>query len=317
MRFIRSTSRVWFDFPSFSRFLPLSLPLCFLLLSSCSLRTIAIREVTDLVVDAVPAFERDDDPDLIREALPANIKLLEAMLESDPKNFELLTLLTQLYGSYTFGFVEPELDQARTPRTALVKARVNQLYLRGISYGERALRLKESACDKGLDNASELDNCLAQLSKAELGALFWYGFNLAAYINRNLNSVEALAKGVNVEKSMARVVALDESFLFGCSHVLLMAYYGSRSPMMGGNPEKAEAHYKKAKEISQGQFWLADVFYARYVLVQNDDQAAFEKLLKSIEALPLTAPKNPRVTLYNSLAKQRARLYLTHAEEFF
>lgn len=285
--------------------------------SSCSLRTIAIREVSDVVAEAVPAFERDDDPELIREALPAHIKLLEGLLESDPENVQLLTLLTQLYASYTFGFIEPALDQPRSATTTDIKERVNRLYLRGIAYGERALRLAAPACKIGLENASELDSCLEALDQKSTAALFWYGFSLAAYINRNLNSVEALARGVNVEKSMARVIALDEDFLFGCAHVLLMAYYGSRSPMMGGNPEKALAHYEKAKDISQGQFWLADVFYARYVLVQNDEPEAFEKLLKSVSAQALENVKNPRLALYNSLAKQRAKLYLIHAEEFF
>ncbi len=288
------------------------------LLTSCSLRTIAIREVTDMVSDSIPAFERDDDPELIAEALPAHIKLLEAMLESDPENTALLGLLSQLYGSYTFGFVEPELDLGKSARKTLVKERVNRLYLRGIRYGEKALGIVASSCKRGLEATTELDSCLQQVDKEHVPLLFWYGFNLAAYINRNLNSVEALAKGANVEKSMAKVIALDESYLFGCSHVLLMAYYGSRAPMMGGNPEKAQTHYERANQLSKGQFWLADVFYARYVLVQKDDQPAFEKLLTKIVQLPSDAAKGaPRMALYNSLAKQRAKLYLENSDEFF
>jgi hypothetical protein len=81
------------------------------LLSQCSVRTMAIREVTDLVQAGVPAFERDDDLELIKQSIPANIKLLEAMLESDPENLKLLSLLSQMYGSYTFGFVDPLLDE--------------------------------------------------------------------------------------------------------------------------------------------------------------------------------------------------------------
>lgn len=288
-----------------------------LLMTQCSIRTMAIREVGDLLTAGVPAFERDDDPELIRDAIPANIKLIEAMLESDPQNVQLLSTLSQLYASYTFGYIEPELDKPGQTQKAALRERINRLYMRGIQYGERALVELASSCKKGLENASALDACLEDLDKEDVPALFWYGFNLAAYINRNLNSVAALAQGVNVEKSMARVIALDENYTFGCSHVLLMAFYGSRSPMVGGNPERAKQHYERALALNNKQFWLADVFYARYVLVQNDDQAGFEALMKDISERTASEAASPRLRLYNSLAKNRAKLYLASVEEFF
>lgn len=292
---------------------------CSFLLANCSIRTMAIREVSELVSVGVPAFERDDDPELIREALPANIKLLETLLESDPDNARLLTTLSQMYGSYTFGFVEFELDKPNVPQKVLLRERTNRLYLRGIRYGERALALASKTCAEGLKKATEVDLCFNALGKDDVPAMFWYGFNLAAYINRNLNAVDALAQGVNVEKSMQRVIALDENYTFGCAHVLLMAYYGSRSPMMGGNPGKAKEHYARAQALTKNQFWLADVFYARYVLVQDDDQAGFERLLKSIaeKDKPLNEGSSPRLGLYNSLAKNRAKLYLGTVDEYF
>ena len=288
-----------------------------LLLTQCSIRTMAIREVGDLVADGVPAFERDDDPDLIRDALPANIKLLEAMLESDPENRQLLTLLAQMYASYTFGFVEPELDKPQNPLKTQIRERLNRLYLRGMAYGERALIAAESSCAEGLKVSTGIDACLNKLDKDDVPALFWYGFNVAAYVNRNFNSVSALALGVNIEKSMQRVVALQEDFNFGCAHVLLMAYFGSRSPMMGGSAEKAKEHYEKVQAITEKQFWLADVFYARYVLVQNDDQAGFEALLKAVGEKKAETVTNPRMALYNSLAKTRAKMYLNAVDDLF
>ena len=43
-----------------------------------------VRQMTDLVDTGFTAFERDDDLDLMEKAMPANIKLLEAMLANSP-----------------------------------------------------------------------------------------------------------------------------------------------------------------------------------------------------------------------------------------
>jgi len=286
-------------------------------LSQCSLRSMAIREVTDLVQAGVPAFERDDDLELIKQAMPANIKLLEAMLESDPDNIQLLTLLSQMYGSYTFGFVDPLLDEPEIQQEDLTRARVNRLLSRGIAYGEKALRLAETACEKSIKVATEADNCFNALTRDDVPALFWYGFNLAAYINRNLDSVAALGQGVFVEKAMQRIIALQEDYMFGSAHLLLMAYYGSRSPMMGGSAEKAKQHYDRIQVLNQKKFKLADVYYARYVLVQNNNKPEFEKHLKPLLKQSIQPNEPSTLSLYNELAKIRAQLYLKSIDDLF
>jgi hypothetical protein len=285
--------------------------------SQCSIRSMAIREVTDLVADGVPAFERDDDIELIAEALPANIKLLEALLESDPDNAQLLALLSQMYASYTFGFIETALDQPEIPNEDAVKARVNRLYLRGIAYGERALTLAAGSCEKTIKVATQVDACFQALDQESVPALFWYGFNLAAYINRNLDNVGALGQGVFVEKAMQRVIALEENYMFGSAHLLLMAYFGSRPPMMGGSAEKAKQHYERIKVLSKGNFKLADVYYARYVLVQQNNREGFEKLLKPLLSKKPEQEEAAGLRLYNAMAKSRAELYLKSIDEYF
>jgi hypothetical protein len=287
------------------------------LLSQCSLRTMAIREVTDIVQAGVPAFERDDDLELIKQAMPANIKLLEAMLESDPENIQLLALLSQMYGSYTFGFVDPLLDEPDLQQEDLIRARVNRLLSRGVAYGEKALSLAEKACEKSIKVATEVDNCFNALSREDVPALFWYGFNLAAYINRNLDSVAALGQGVFVEKAMQRIIALHEDYMFGSAHLLLMAYYGSRSSMMGGSADKAKQHYDRIQTLNQKKFILADVYYARFALVQQNNKAEFEKLLRPLLKQATVAGEPSTLRLYNELAKNRAELYLKSIDDLF
>ena len=293
------------------------LPLLVLLINSCSIRSVAVQQMGELVAFGVPAFEKDEDLTLLRDALPANIKLLEAMLESDLENQQLLTLLAQMYASYTFGFLEADLETPGLGDKPALKERINRLYLRGIRYGERALQASSSNCEKGLKVIIELDPCLQAMSKTDVPSLFWYGFNIAAYLNRNLNSMAALAQAPKVEKVMDRVLALDETYNFGSAHLFLMVFYGARPPMMGGNFEKADDHYQALKKLNGEDFLLADVFRARYIMVQKQEQEAFEKTLKAVLSKNPDTEKAPRMALYNSLAKTRAKLYLNSVEELF
>ena len=57
----------------------------FIPLSGCSLRSIALHETVRIMENGIPAFEKDADIDMVRQALPAHIKLLEAILESAPE----------------------------------------------------------------------------------------------------------------------------------------------------------------------------------------------------------------------------------------
>jgi hypothetical protein len=253
----------------------------------------------------------------IKEAMPANIKLLEAMLESDPENKKLLALLAQMYGSYAFGFIDPLLDQPDVKQEDLLRARVNRLFTRGMSYGEKALRLADKACEKTIKIATEVDSCFKALTREDVPALFWYGFNLAAYINRNLDNVGALGQGVFVEKAMQRIIALQEDYMYGSAHLLLLAYYGSRPPMMGGSAEKARQHYDRIQALTEKKFKLADVYYARYVLVQQNNRSEFEKLLKPLRDATVQPAESSALRLYNELAKTRAQVYLKGIDDLF
>jgi hypothetical protein len=165
--------------------------------------------------------------------------------------------------------------------------------------------------------ATEVDDCFNALSREDVPALFWYGFNLAAFINRNLDSVAALGQGVFVEKAMQRIIALQEDYMFGSAHLLLMAYYGSRSPMMGGSAEKAKQHYDRIQILTQKKFLLADVYYARYALVQQNNQSEFEKLLRPLLKQSIQPSEPSTLRLYNELAKNRAQLYLKSIDDLF
>ena len=292
--------------------------LAVLVFTGCVPRRMVVNEISGLVAAGIPALERDDDLIMLEQALPANIKLLEALLESDPENRRLLVLLARLYGSYGFLFAEADYEREtlapdRGRGTDGAEA-LNRYYLKGASYALEALAGRHPDCREKLKKVAGQQEFFASLEGPDVPALFWYGFNLGLYVNLNRASIRVVSKAHIAEKAMLRVAELDPGYQNGGPHLFLLVYYASRSPMMGGSPAKALDHYRRLKELAGEGFLLADLFYARYYLHQQQDRQGFTETLQRI----LAAPEGPdRYRLYNRAAQVRAEIYLKAVDDLF
>ncbi len=291
--------------------------------SSCSTRKLMVAEMTDLMETGAAAMESDDDLDMLQQALPANIKLMEALLASDPRNERLLVLLARLYGSYTFLFLDGRIEATPSvstgsatdavPLTSLKDSAV-RYYGKAMDYALRALEVRHPLAGELLQKVADAGPFIQSLQTRDLPALFWYGFNLSGLINHRRDSVAVVARGHLFEKSMQRVLQLQADYYHGSAHLILMAFYASRSPLMGGNLGYAREHYRQLKAMHGDSLLLPDLFYARYVLVQQQDRSQFEQLLTAIQT---SADPDPRFRLLNHVARQRSSVYLSMADRLF
>ena len=299
---------------------------CILAISAfwgCSTRKMVVAEMTGLMETGAAALEQDDDLDMLEQALPANIKLMEALLASDPDNERLLILLARLYGSYAFLFLDGRIEAAEAAGTqpveetaspAALKERAVRCYAKGLDYALQAIEIGHPLAADRLQRVGTSGPFVQSLQERDLPALFWYGFNLSGLINHSRDSVATFAKGHLVEKSMQRVLELQPDYYHGSAHQVLMVYYASRSPMMGGDPERAVHHYERLKALNGDELLLADLYYARYVLTQQQDRRQFEQMLSAISE---SGDLDPRYRLFNRVARDRARIYLLMADRFF
>ena len=99
---------------------------CLLFLSGCL--KIMLRSSPSLYQNFSEAIFEECDPELAKESIPANLKIMEGLLKSDPDNKDILRLLCMGYSGYALLFVE-ENDPNRA----------SDLYLRAREYGRRAL----------------------------------------------------------------------------------------------------------------------------------------------------------------------------------
>src|SRR5271168_2150785 len=126
------------------------LPLILVLSScavSCSVRKYAINKLGDALAGTGTTFASDDDPELIRSAVPFSLKLIESLLAENPRHEGLLLAAARGFTQYSYAFVQEDADETedtdRVKATAM-RARAAKLYLRARNYGLRGLEVKHA-----------------------------------------------------------------------------------------------------------------------------------------------------------------------------
>jgi len=297
--------------------------LCFIVivsLSSCSTRIIIINEISNISEFGAVVFEQDDDLEMLEKSIPGNIKLLEVILENNPNNYKILVLLSRLYAAYSFGFFEGRLESSLLGKSDVlsghnsIKESVSRYYIKGAGYALRAIESRNPGAEKKFKIPESADYLLKDMSKEDVPALFWYGFNLSSLINHNRDSVFLLSKAYLIEKIMKRIIELDPEYFFGGPHLILLSYYSSIPPYSDEKLEISLFHYRKLKERKDGLFLLADLYFARYYLYRKQEKEKFENIMNDILK---HSGGGKECIFYNKIAAQRAKIYLEGIDHFF
>jgi tetratricopeptide (TPR) repeat protein len=265
---------------------------------------VAVRSTADVLVRGRASALDEPDYELARQALPAQIKLAEALLASAPNDRDLRRLAAEGFGGEAMLFVEDESP-----------ARAKGLYRRGRDHALAALALKSSfrgLADKTLD---DFDKALAAAGKDDAPDLFWAGFNWAGEINLSKDDAAALAELPKAVALMSRLAELAPDYHFSGADLFFGVYYASRPPILGGDPKKAKAAFERALKATKGQYLMTSFFEARWYAVAVQDRALFSSLLKGV----LSAPSGqlPEARLTDEAAKRKAAVLLEKIDDYF
>ncbi|APF20744.1 hypothetical protein Calab_1131 [Caldithrix abyssi DSM 13497] len=276
------------------------------LFSGCSMQRMAIRQMEPVLNNSVAAFFEEDDLELARQAMAANLKLVEGLLKSDAQNQTLLQILAQGYAGYALAFVEDTNAN-----------RARKLYLRARDYAWRLLEAQNKQLAKTLKTASAADweRILLKARKKNVPALFWLGFSWSSYINLSLEDPQAILDLARVEPVMKRVLELDSSYFYGATYLFFGSLYGQKPPLLGGNPQKARAFFEKNFKLTGGKFLLSYVYAARFYAAKTLNEQLFDSYLQKVLDSPIDI--QPNVRLLNQVAKQKAKRLLKKKSEMF
>ena len=286
-----------------------------LLACGCSLKRMAVNSVANSIAAGGDVYSRDDDPELIRDAVPFGLKTMESLLEVVPDNRNLLLAACQGYTQYAYAFVQlgaDTIESTRYDEATRLHDRALKLFVRGRDFGLRALEVKHKGITRQLQSHPE--TAVRLLVAKEVPLIFWTAASWGSAINLGKDRPDLAADIDAVKALITRGLALDERYERGAFHEA-MILMESLPPAMGGSPERARQHFDRAVALSQGTKPGPFVTLAQSVSVASQNRREFRELLA--KALAVDPEKNPSDRLQTLLLQSKARALLAREDELF
>ncbi len=296
------------------RLLWLALPL---VVGGCvSVKKVALNQVADALAGSSTSFASDNDPELIKQAVPFSLKLMESVLAENPRHPGLLTALCSGFTQYGFAFVQAEADEleARDYTAAETqRLRARKLFVRARDYGLAGLAVSHPDFSRAL--ASSPREAVRKTTKDDLPLLYWTAASWGSAISLGKNDPGLIGEIPQMEALIDRALELDESWSEGAIHEFLITYEMSRQGVTGNAADRARQHFDRALALSRGQRASVYVSFAEAVCVELQQPETFERLLQ--QALAINPDEYPVNRLSNLVMQQRARWLLARKSDLF
>ena len=266
-------------------------------------KQMTVGSTATLLEDVANSANKQYDLRVVREGMPAYLMLIDGMIEAVPDNARLLITAAQAYASFASAFVEDtDTEYART------------LYEKAKKYALRALERRglKNPASKPFDAFEE---AVSRMNQDDVPYMFWAATCWGSWIRLSLGSMAAMAELPRVEALMKRVLVLDEEFYFGGPHLFMGIWFASRPKIAGGDLTRAQHHFQKALEFSQGKFLMTQVYYADQYARKTFDRKLFVATLQNVLETPVD--KIPNLTLLNTVAHKKAKKLLEQVDTYF
>ncbi len=287
--------------------------------TACSIQKMALNATAGVLSSPSgdDVFAKDNDPELVGDALPFAIKLYESLLAALPDHQGLRLRTGSLYIMYANAFLQTPADmmpKEDMKQKDFLLQRAKNLYLRGrdillVGLEKRNPLLRVQLRERRFRQA------LAAYTPEDAPSLYWTAAGWVAAFAIDPGDMKLGITLPQAEALMERVIQLDPRFAQASVYNFYILYYGSIPDYMGGDPQKARDYFQKAVAASGNRDTSAFLSLAVTVCQKAQNVAEFKSLLqKVLDFDPDTAPEN---RLINILNRRKARWLLEHIEDFF
>ncbi|MBI4662786.1 MAG: hypothetical protein HY735_28560 [Verrucomicrobia bacterium] len=284
--------------------------------NGCSIRKYAINRLGDALSQTGTTFASDEDPDLIKDAAPFSLKLIESLLAETPTHRSLLLAAASGFTQYAYAFVQQPADEIEERDLAAAdawRARARRLYLRARDYGLRGLAAAHPGFPAALrENPKQT---VRRARKTDVPLIYWTAAAWASAIALAKDNPELVADLPIIEAMIDQALELEESYADGALHTFLVSYEMSRRTASGDPAVRSRRHFERARDLSRGRQAAPFVALAEAVTVQKQDVKEFEFLLN--QALAIDPNADPEQRLINLVMQRRARWLLSRKAELF
>ena len=285
-----------------------------LLLAACSPKRYALNSVADALAGSGEggAFGRDDDPELVRDAVPFALKTMESLADQLDDNVGLRLGMARGFTQYAYAFVQQPAELGAPPDLAQKEMlRARRLYVRARDYGLEALKMSRGVSEQELRTPAGL----GKLGREDVPLMYWTFAPWAAAIASNKRNLELVGDLPLIAGMLDRALQLDETYDQGALHEFAITFDPARPE--GTTPQKQKEHFDRARQLAQGEKISALVTYAQAVDAPAQNKGEYETLLKEAAAFDVDQPKARKNRLANVLAQRRARYLLKHEDDVF
>lgn len=272
-----------------------------LAVSGCSIKKMAVNSMANSLSEGGSVYSSDEDPDLVREALPFGLKTFESLLETVPEHEGLLLATASGFSSYAYLLLQEadRIDAEDFREAQRLRARASKLFQRGSDYAYRGLDLRHPGFSERI--MSDRATALAEADVDDVGFLYWAGAGLAGGLSADKNNTDLMGALPIAGDLVGRALELDETYDDGALHEFFISYEASRP---GGDLAAAREHYARALELSKGEHASVYLALAESISVQEQNLKEFQQLLDA--ALAVDPDAVPELRLVNTMSHRRA-----------
>ncbi len=292
-----------------------ALALTLLFTSGCSIRKLAVNSLAGAFSGAGDAFASDEDPELVRDALPFALKTFETLLAEAPDNVGLLFSTCQGFTSYSYAFVELEAEYVEIDdyrEAERLRDRALKLYLRGRDYCLQALELTHPGIRDDL--LREAPSALDRARKEDVPLLYWTAGSWGSAISVALDQPELVVEVPTVRKLIQRCLDLDPEWQRGSLYDAMLIL-DTLPESTGGSPERAQVDFDRALELNGGKRVGTYLSWAVYVSLPQQNRAEFEEMIA--KALAVDVDAVPAERLANTVQQRYARFLSEQIDDLF
>jgi len=284
--------------------------------SGCSIKKIAVNKLGDSLASGGTTFASDDDPDLVGEALPFSLKLMESLLAESPQHRGLLLAASSGFTQYAFVYVQVPAEETEGQDLAkadYLRMRARHLYLRARNYGLRDLEIIHRDFEREL--RLDAKAAVRKTGPKDVPSLYWTAVSWGAAISVSKDDPEMISDQPIVEALIDRALELNPDYDSGAIHNFLITYESVRRTASGDFVPRSRKHFERAVELTAGQSAAPYVALATTVSVSQQNYEEFESLLQ--KALAVNPDARPEWRLTNLVMQRRARWLLSREDELF
>jgi len=259
-----------------------------------------VRRGPQAMVDSLMS---QPDAVLVRDAAPAYLLLLDALVGSSPRNRKLLLASADANTAYAAAFL-----------SSTEPGRARLMYVKARDYGLRVLCRSRKFREAREGSVVEFERAVLSLGKRYVPAMYT---TASAWIGWIINSPDSITATADLPRALAlmrRVMELEPGHRFGGAEMVFGIYCAVQPRGAGRDLDKSKRYFLEAMKHAGPDNLLPRVAYAEFYARYSLDQDLFESTLKEVLEHETVSPE---FGLMNAVSKKRAVDLLERVDDLF